>query len=536
MIDRQLIEAGVHATIKDGRIITLECQPGVKDARAYLRKPEAWGMYSKLRAAAIPFDQLTQEAQRTALLAVFKDDFIDERGWVHTVRFAGEDGFETRWTLCQWLTGNGTDYRKVKFPADYPKVGQQVVIPAHLLLAAMKVPTRRPLDFLEPAEKEDSELVFGSDREGPYALYKLKQGEALYTSVVVRFTDYRENPDILRACDTIQKRSGIKNVRSMKPGQAILIPQGMLSDRFLPRGSEARREYEEALLEASRLRKQRVRTKDLEGVVVILDPGHGGRDRGTDKASHGLYEDELNYDIACRVKHLLESKTNAKVYMTVRDRSLGFKRVGNKRFVHDDDEYLQTTPPRHLALSNTPSLNLRWMLANSLYDREVKRGVDERKIVFTSIHTDWLFNEKLRGAMVYIPGAKGRKSGEKHKGRPYSNYAEGRSHGSFASTARERRRDEALSRNFAQTFLKQLGTHDPPIRRHKGGDPIRSQIRRGRRAFVPAVIRNNKVPTKVLIETANLANRKDREHLANAKWRQWFAEAYVDALKEHFGS
>ena len=80
-------------------------------------------------------------------------------------------------------------------------------------------------------------------------------------------------------------------------------------------------------------------------------------------------------------------------------------------------------------------------------------------------------------------------------------------------------------------------SHNPPIQRHKTGDPIRGQIRQsGGIVYVPAVLQHNKIPTKVLIETANLTNATDRKRLTDPDWRQWFAEAYVDALKAHFGA
>jgi N-acetylmuramoyl-L-alanine amidase len=40
----------------------------------------------------------------------------------------------------------------------------------------------------------------------------------------------------------------------------------------------------------------------------------------------------------------------------------------------------------------------------------------------------------------------------------------------------------------------------------------------------------------VLIETANMTNETDCKRLADPKWRQDFAEAYVEALKIFFGS
>jgi N-acetylmuramoyl-L-alanine amidase len=54
--------------------------------------------------------------------------------------------------------------------------------------------------------------------------------------------------------------------------------------------------------------------------------------------------------------------------------------------------------------------------------------------------------------------------------------------------------------------------------------------------YVPAVLRNTAVPTKILIEMANMNNPTDCSRLADPEWRETFAEAYVDALKAYFGS
>ena len=164
------------------------------------------------------------------------------------------------------------------------------------------------------------------------------------------------------------------------------------------------------------------------------------------------------------------------------------------------------------------------------------KGTDKRNIIFTTVHCDALFNDRLRGAMVYIPGAPYRRDSERPKPyKSYERYAEVRQQREFRSTAAERRRDEALSRNFAITLLEELGKKR--IRRHKEGDPIRNVIRQsGGVEYVPAVLRNNMIPTKVLVETANMTNHTDCTRLADPEWRQWFAEAYVNALKAYYRS
>ncbi len=572
-VARKVIEPGIYACLKNARVASLECHPPGGDAAKgclgkYLANPADWTRYKDRMAVAIPFAQLSPSGQRTMLLALFPEDEITEEGWWHTVQFTGAQGMETVWTLCEWLTGKGTDYKVVAaeprntFSGTGLTLGQRILVPAALLRPAMRA-LPAPIEvassleemmleellqsngahLAEPELDLDAlsrELVYGTDKEGPFARYILKQGEALYTAVVVRFTDFVENDAILKAADVIAKRSGIKDVRHIKPGQKVLIPVHMLSDRYHPEGSERRVQFEAVLREADRLKRDKVSSRDLDGVVIVLDAGHGGGDPGAcDKNAKrgraGLIEDELNYDIACRIKRIVESRTRARIHMTVLDPNQRYTPTAAKIFKHDKDEELLTSP-RYKNTNAKVSANLRWYLANSIYRKERARGIDPRKIVFTSIHTEAHFNARLRGTMIYIPGAKNRRDHEEHHGNPYDKYKEVREQRVARSTASERRRDEALSRNFAQDLLDALGRHNPPIMRHKASDPIRSQIRRKGGSFVPAVLRNTLIPTKVLVETANMTNPTDCKRLADPEWREWFAEAYVDALIRFYKS
>ncbi len=573
VVVRARVEPGVFAVIKNARTVGLECRPPAGDAAEpflakYLADPGQWRQYKDRISVAIPFGRLKPEAQRTVLLTIFKADVVTEEGWWHTVQFTGAEGMETVWTLCEWLTGKGTNYKEVaadprnQFPDMTLQRGQRILVPGQLLRPAMQAPTPERFGLLGPAtapprgpaaegpppegsplaeaevdlDSASRQLYYGADDQGPFALYRLKRGEALFTAVAVRFTDYRDNAAILKACRIIQRRSGIEDVRAMKPGQKVLIPMEMLSDRYHPKGSARRREYEAVLREADRLKKDRVTTRDLDGVVVVLDPGHGGRDHGASKERLGLYEDELNYDIACRIKRIIEARTRAKIHMLLFDPTQGYEPVNRTWFGHDTDEVLLTSP-QYKNIDARISANLRWYLANSIYRKELEKGTDPRKMIFTSVHADALFNESLRGAMVYIPGAKHRGDGEEHSGKPYDRFKEVCEHPGVTTTAAQRQRDEALSRNFAETLLAALGNHNPPIMRHKAGDPIRSQIRQNYgQVFVPAVLRNTLIPTKVLVETANLTNPTDCKRLADPEWREWFAEAYVEALRSYFGS
>jgi N-acetylmuramoyl-L-alanine amidase len=537
------------AVLRNGRVLFLECTPpGGTAAKAYLAKhlakPDTWSVYADKGTVAIPISAVKVEVQRTILLTVFAGDFVDEAGWHHRVLYAdGGQGQETLWALCEWLTGKGTNADSVARTNGLQQTtlrrGQTILIPAKLLLEAMRQPTpeRMPLDEPDPWADLDiaaQGLTYVTEKGRTYAVYRLKQGEALYTAVVVRFTDLRDNASILKACRLVQEVSGIKDVHAMEPGTPVRIPTELLSDRFKPRSSPERQEYEEVLQEARRLKDKRVRSKDLEGVVVVLDPGHGGDAQGAEQVRLGLYEDEINYDIVMRIKRILEAQTRARVYCTLRDKSQGFKETNATRFRNDEDEVLLTTPNYDNGRAKT-SVNLRWYLANSIYNKEVKAGTDPMKIIFTSVHCDALYDGRMRGAMVYIPGARLRRDREGGYSDPvYARFREVKEQPYFTATRAELRRDEAVSRNFAEILLEELGKKR--IKRHKAGDPIRSQIRQnGGIEYVPAVLRNNEIPTKILVECANLTNSTDCSRVADPDWREWFAEAYVNALKRHFG-
>jgi len=381
---------------------------------------------------------------------------------------------------------------------------------------------------------EVSGLSYGSDQEGRYAEYRMRKGETVYSGVVGKFTDYSGHVEVQGACETILQRSGIADARKICAGQRVRIPLEMLADRYQPQGTAERAEYEEVQAEALRLSGDKNRTKDLEGVVVILDPGHGGRDNGAPPVA-GVYEYAVNYDIACRIKNLLETKTRAKTFMTMKDADNGFKINNARTFSEDGNKVVQTTPPYYNDDAKV-SANLRWYLANDICRRERSAGVNERNMLFTSIHCDALHRE-MQGAMIYVPGAAHRRESETPNGHDYSQYAEAREARTSSCTDVQALRDEAMSRVFAQTLVNALGGHKPSIKVHDSGDPIRNVIRqKGGKAYVPCVLRNTCVPTKVLIETANMNNAEDRGHLADPKWRQAFAEAFVDAVRKHFGS
>jgi N-acetylmuramoyl-L-alanine amidase len=137
--------------------------------------------------------------------------------------------------------------------------------------------------------------------------------------------------------------------------------------------------------------------------------------------------------------------------------------------------------------------------------------------------------------MIYVPGVAHRKNEESHTSGIYAQFEEVRQNPVASSTHSQRVQDEALSRSLSASIIRAMRTHNPPLKVHSIGNPVRSEIRKsGGKSYLPTVLRNTAIPTKVLVEVANMNNPQDRQHLANPEWRQWFAESFVDALISHY--
>ena len=191
-------------------------------------------------------------------------------------------------------------------------------------------------------EVAGSELVFGSDGQGEYAIYTIKKGESLWSTVVPKYTDRIDGPSIKEAVNIILKRNNISDATKIRVGQKLKIPIEILSAQHLPPDMLPRLQYEQKQRDLQRYNYPS-KKKKLSRAVIIIDPGHGGVDTGA-RGKGETYEDELVYDIMCRLKRMLERETGAKVYVTMRDKSRGFMERDNDHCPKDQDEYIQTTP------------------------------------------------------------------------------------------------------------------------------------------------------------------------------------------------
>jgi N-acetylmuramoyl-L-alanine amidase len=250
--------------------------------------------------------------------------------------------------------------------------------------------------------------------------------------------------------------------------------------------------------------------------------------------NNGIWEHDYVYDVSCRLKQMIESQTAAKVYMTLLDEKTGCTPSRTDKLKANHQGTIQTHPP-FLAKQNGEAkigVNLRWYLTNSIYRKEVSAGTDPNKIVFLSIHAD-ARHASLAGVMVYVPGAAYIGNTHGFQSRTYSKYAEVKEKQFVKFTKKQRVRSEAVSRKFADEIVDAFRAQKLPIQPYQ---PVRNRIILGRSIYVPAVLRGNVVPNKVLVEMVNLTNHGDAALLASARDRNRLANAMYQALHGYYGS
>jgi len=487
--------------------------------------------------AWVNYLDLSPAGKRWALEMLFPQDVWDRGEVRHRVRWPE---LESVWLLATLFLGHGQNYDRLQAanPGNPEKLRKGDVwrIPRSLLAADLggegqaraRVP--QPEDSLDDDAKVEAYrglLAFEEDREGKFAGYRLRKGEALYSSVVMRYTDQVEPKGVTEVALQIARRSGIDDVRSIQPGQLIKIPLSLLATPFQPEGSEAL--AEERAMRAEVKRTARVEAGPrLAGLRIVLDAGHGGIDRGA--MANGIWESDFVYDLTMRVRRKLQDETEAVVSSTIRYPGLGFN-VRQRIAAPTGAAEILTTPPfpNDGENPNAISVHLRWVLANDLFTLFARHG-DARKTLFISFHADSL-HPLARGSMVYVPGSAGVPSTFALRGGMAVRVKEMAVGGHVAFSARERLQGEAHSRVFAETLLNTLEADKLPVH---GNRPIRNIIMRGRKGWVPAVIRYSTAAAKVLVEVANLNNEEDADNLRDPAFRERYAEAVVKGIRAYY--
>lgn len=521
------------------------------------------------RSYRVPYRLLRPELQLESMRALFGSDTAEAGAWVHRIEGRGSLPAESLVEVAEWFTGQPDHCFALRelnqLPGGELRAGDAVRIPGALLLPQFRAllpaaelidltartpaaplpeaepvsptpvtfqpatyPETTPAAAVTPTRAVATEysLQYGRDAQGEYAIYRLKPGEALYSSVVVRFTGRILAADVNELAVEIAQRSRIRDVTDIPVGYRVKVPFELLLPEYLPASHPRRREYEEALLATSGLNNQ-VQALGLSGVTVILDSGHGGRDTGA--SFNGVWESLYVHDILLRVTEVLKKRTSARVLPTLAD--VNRSQPDDRNVLPYSRGHRVLTTPPYAIEEATIGTNLRWYLANSLLKKEQARGVDTEKVVFLSLHADSL-HPSLRGAMIYVPDAQLRAGSFSKSGEVYAARSEVREQPQVSFSWSNRLRSEGLSRDLAANLISSFERKRLPVHPFK---PVREKIIRRRNEYVPAVLRYNAVPAKVLVEVCNLANSEDRALLQTADHRQRIATAIVEGLLAYYG-
>lgn len=485
----------------------------------------------------VGFEELTAVGKRWLLQAAFPKDVWRKEEVRHVVRWPE---LESVWFMAAVFLGHGQHYDKLMAanPKNPEKLRKDDVwrVPMELLSAELGGHGQSAPDRSQPEDELDDEakvaayralLSYEEDSLGKVAVYRLRKGEALYSSVVMRYTDRVHPRDVNELALEIAKRSGVEDVRSIPPGTLIRIPVKHLADPFQVEGSLRLEEERELRAEVRRTSRIDGGPK-LAGVRIILDAGHGGIDQGA--MAKGIWESDFVYDISMRVKRLLELDTEAEVSSTIAYPGIGANTRETIKAPTRSAEILTRPPFANDGDSpNAISVHLRWVLANDRFYSFGKKG-DPQKTLFLSFHADSL-HPSARGTMAYVPGAASMPSTftlAPRRGAAVKEMANG-SHVTF--TAKQKLQGEAHSRLFSEALLKALQQAKLPVHPNR---PIRNIIHRDGKNFIPAVIRHTIAATKVLVEVANLTNDDDAENLRDPGFREKYAEAVVKAIRAYF--
>ncbi|HET8901417.1 MAG TPA: hypothetical protein VFM84_05695, partial [Holophagaceae bacterium] len=220
--------------------------------RGFLRKGAG-------KSAWVDFNDLNPDGKRWALIALFPKDQWGRDRVTHVVAYPA---LESVWLLSALFTGHGQNYDKLM--AANPGLPEKLVagdtwtIPPSLLLKELGGQGNGQPDRSQPEDQLDDEartnayralLSFERDAQGPYAAYHMRKAEALYSSVVLRYTDRIDPKDVNELALAIAKRSGITDIRGIQPGQLVKIPLDALADPFQPEGTKALAEEQEVRAE-----------------------------------------------------------------------------------------------------------------------------------------------------------------------------------------------------------------------------------------------------------------------------------------------
>ena len=504
------------------------------------------------RFITFPFKVVNNIIRSSALKAVFFKDKADNEFWKHRVTYA----WETTTLIAGLFTkkaikaGHLVRYNKMRRNGDILQKGDIIKIPWKWIspeLSLRQVAVKPPLKL-----NQDTSGKF-------YAHYQMKPGETLYTSVVIRFTGRLLNDEVNQIADKLLKLNKIPDAKLIQSQRKIIIPLEWLSEEYLGHQTKEMFSGKSSSAEINSKKKKKKTSKNIvtkkktkhnktkhdrlakksktsrknsvHKIHVILDSGHGGGDPGASGGSRKnkdlIYEDEVVYDVSQRISRLLK-KQGVIVHPTLADpnQKTPVRYLSHR---HDKDEQLLVTP-RYSTRNSRIGVNMRVYLVNHIYKELRKQKVPSENILFISLHGDSL-HTSLSGVMVYYPDHRLRRSSFRLKNKIYRRIKEYSSKLTFQT--KDNLYSEKLSKSFGKVIIDEF--RKTKLRTHRVASAVRGYLYRKGKKTLPAVLRYSKVPTSVLVEIANLNNRRDRRDLLKSKIRQRIANAISNSVFAHFG-
>jgi hypothetical protein len=203
------------------------------------------------RNVQIPVEALHGELRLAAVQRLFPVDRRVADGWEHWV-LDPFDGDEESWEwLAELFTGSAGAAGALReanpeLPPGDLRRGPPMLVPEPPAAGASRptapaTPTPTPpLPATQPTpggavqNTSATVLTYATDERGPYAEYRLRRGEALYSAVVVRFTGQLAAQEVNATAREIAQRSGIADVTSIPVGYPVRVPLDLLLPQYLP--------------------------------------------------------------------------------------------------------------------------------------------------------------------------------------------------------------------------------------------------------------------------------------------------------------
>ena len=504
------------------------------------------------RFITFPLKVINGSIRSSALKAVFFKDKAGIGYWKHRVTFA----WETTSMIAGLFTKEGIKaghlvrYNKMRNKGNILKKGDVIKIPWKWVSPELSL---RPVSLKPP-------LKLKQDKSGKfYAHYQMKHGETLYSSVVIRFTGRLLNDEVNQVANKLLKLNNISDAKLIQSRQKIRIPLEWLSEEYL--GSQTNdvssrktsvkktnkkktKKIKSSKAVASKKKLKRgkstqkavakktksKRKNNVHKIHVILDSGHGGRDPGATAGSLKnkdlIYEDEVVYDISKRMSKLFK-KQGIIVHPTLSDPNQK-QPIRYLSHSHDRDERLLVTP-NYLTRNARIGVNMRVYLVNHIFKNLRKKKVPSENILFISLHGDAL-HSSLSGAMVYFPDSRLRRGRFNMSSKIYRKRKEYSTNLTYKP--RDNKYSEKLSKSFGKNIINEF--RELGLRTHRVSSAVRGYLYRKGKKTLPAVLRYSMVPTSVLVEIANLNNKRDRRDLLRSKTRQKIAKAITNSVTTHF--